>query len=71
MSRDDEIIADLRLAERLADERPVPRAVWRGELWRGLLAGALPPARPRRLRLLIAAYGLSGAVLLGLAALGI
>jgi hypothetical protein len=71
MSRDDEIIADLRLAERLADERPVPRAVWRGELRRGLLAGALPPARPRRLRLLIAAYGLSGAVLLGLAALGI
>ena len=71
MSRDDEIIADLRLAQRLADDRPVPRAAWRGDLLRTLLDGALPPARPRRLRLLIAAYGLSGAVLLCLAALGI
>ena len=71
MSRGDEIIEDPRFAQRLADERPVPRAAWRGELQRGLLARALPPARPRRLRLLIAAYGLSGAVLLGLAALGI
>jgi hypothetical protein len=71
MSRGDDIIEDLRFAQRLTDERPVPRASWRGELRRGLLAGAFPPARPRRLRLLIAAYGLSGAVLLGLAALGI
>lgn len=68
MSPDDEVIAELRLAQRLGDERPVPGAGWRGELRRRLLAGPRPLTRPRNLRLLVAAYGASGAALLGVAA---
>jgi hypothetical protein len=62
---------DESLARRLRSERPAPRPGWRGELRRSLLAGPVPPPRPRRLRLLIAAYGCSGMALLGLAAIGI
>ena len=58
------------VGERLRDERPVPRAAFRGELRRRLLSGAAAPA-PRRLRLAISAYAGSGAVLLALAAIGL
>jgi hypothetical protein len=56
------------LARRLPAERPTPRAAWRGELRRSIVAGATPPARPARLRLLVAAYGASGLALLSTAA---
>jgi hypothetical protein len=54
----------IRLAERLEQERPVPTAAFRGDLRRRLLAGALTPSRPARLRLLIAGYASAGAALL-------
>jgi hypothetical protein len=60
------------LGERLDAERPVPRALFRGELRRQLLESlGARPARPRRLRLLIAAYGGSGLLLLAIAAIGV
>jgi hypothetical protein len=62
---------DQPIAQRLRSNRPAPRPAWRGDLRRSLLRAGVPPARPRRLRLLIAAYGCSGLALLGLAALGI
>jgi hypothetical protein len=55
----EELIA---LAERLARERPVPSASFRGDLRRRLLIQDRP--RPARLRLLITAYASSGATLL-------
>jgi hypothetical protein len=54
----------IRLAERLARERPVPAAGFRGDLRRRLLAGALTRSRPARLRLLIAGYASAGSALL-------
>jgi hypothetical protein len=52
--------------------RPVPRARFRGELRRRLLAAAeQQPSQPQRLRLLTAAYAGSGVVLLAIAALGV
>ena len=57
----DDLIA---LAERLARERPVPAAAFRGALRRRLLDGRGQHSRPARLRLLITAYAGSGAVLL-------
>lgn len=73
----DDIRADLdsealrSLAERLARERPVPRAAFRGELRRRLLGAGMPFSRPRRLRLLIAAYAGSGTAVLAVAAVGL
>jgi hypothetical protein len=63
----------LRLAERLENQRPVPRAAFRGELRRHLLSagGAPHGAAPARLRLLIASYLGSGLILLAVAALGV
>lgn len=55
---------------RLERARPVPRAAFRGELRRRLLAGPAA-ARPRGLRLLIAGYVTSGALLLVIAAIGV
>jgi hypothetical protein len=60
------------VARRLEQERPTPRAAFRGELRRRLLQAAdLRSARPQRLRFLIAAYAGSGTVLLAIAALGL
>jgi hypothetical protein len=55
------------IARRLAAERQIPRVAWRGELRRRLIE-RLPPSRPARLRLLVAAYAAAGAALLGVAA---
>ena len=59
------------IAHRLRLERPEPRPAWRGQLRRKLAARNPLPARPSHLRLLVAAYGLSGLALLGLTALAI
>lgn len=60
------------LARRLEQERPVPRAGFRGELRRRLLDAAdQQPVRSRRLRFLIAAYAGSGMALLAIVALGV
>ena len=56
------------IGDRLRVERPEPSPAWRGQLRRKLTAGTPLPARPSHLRLLVAAYGLSGLALLGLAA---
>jgi hypothetical protein len=64
--RSDHILA------RLETERPVPRAAFRGELRRTLLAGAeRRPTAPTRLRLIIAAFASSGTALLAIAAIGL
>lgn len=62
----------VRMGERLRQERPVPRAAVRGDLRRHLLlrAPGSARARPRRLRLVVAGYLATGAVLLLVAALG-
>ena len=59
------------IATRLATERPVPRAGFRGELRRHLTNGDSGAPRPQRLRLLLGAYAGSGALLLAIVALGI
>jgi len=60
------------ITQRLESERPVPRAAFRGELRRMLMAGAVErSSRPPRLRLMIAAYAGSGLVLLAIAAIGL
>jgi hypothetical protein len=59
------------LAERLVRERPVPGGAFRGDLRRRLLGVGAPFSRPRRLRLLIAAYAGSGAAMMAVAALGL
>jgi hypothetical protein len=60
------------LVARLETERPVPRAAFRGDLRRALLAGAeRRPAAPQRLRLMIAVFAGSGSVLLAIAAIGL
>ena len=61
----------VRLAERLAIERPLPTAAFRGELRRRLLAGGAHRARPRRLRALISGYATAGALLLLTGALSV
>jgi len=58
------------LEHRLEASRPVPRAAFRGELRRRLLQNRAP-ARPPRLRLMIAAYAGSGFALLAIAAIGV
>ncbi len=52
------------VALRLEAERPVPSAMFRGELRRSLLGGARAVSRPARLRLQIALYGGGGLTLL-------
>jgi hypothetical protein len=56
------------IGHRLRLERPEPRPAWRVQLRRKLAERNPLPARPTHLRLLVAAYGLSGLALLGLAA---
>ena len=56
------------IGHRLRLERPEPRPGWRGQLRRKFAALNPLPARPSHFRLLVAAYGLSGLALLGLAA---
>jgi hypothetical protein len=61
-----------RIVARLETERPIPRAAFRGELRRTLLAGAEQrPTAPARLRLIIAAFASSGTALLAIAAIGL
>lgn len=58
--------------ERLRAERPVPAPGFRGELRRRLItAERRQSAPPRRLRLLVAAYAGSGALLFAIAAIGL
>jgi hypothetical protein len=58
--------------ERLKGERPVPSPRFRSELRRRLSEHLSPdPARPERVRLRVAAYAGSGAVLLAVAAIGL
>jgi hypothetical protein len=60
------------IVARLEAERPVPRAAFRGDLRRSLLAGAeRRPAAPQRLRLMISVYAGAGAALLAIAAVGL
>lgn len=60
------------LADRLRGERPVPRAGFRAELRSRLVEARARRRAPRgRIRLLIAAYAGSGAVLLLVAAFGV
>ena len=56
---------------RLRAGRPVPRARFRGDLRRWLLAGGEGEPAPRRLRLLITAYAGTGTALLAIAAVGV
>jgi hypothetical protein len=60
----------LSVAERLESERPVIRAVARGEIRRGL---STQPSRfrPRHLRRLVAGFACAGVVCLALASLGL
>ncbi len=62
-----------RLAIALETGRPVPSASFRGALRRHLLAGVRDRerARPRRLRLVIAAYAGSGFALVAIAMIGV
>jgi hypothetical protein len=62
----------LPLASRLHARRPVPRASFRGELRRRLVADPVRlPARPRRLWLLAGTSFASGTLLLAVVALGV
>lgn len=57
------------LAERLHDRRPPPRATFRGQLRRRLLARGPLRGRPVRLREMVVGYGTAGALLLLVGAL--
>lgn len=57
------------VARRLEAERPIPGAAFRGDLRRHLVART-PPARPARLRLLVAGQLAGGLLLLAVAAVG-
>jgi hypothetical protein len=60
------------VAEQLERDRPVPRATFRGDLRRLLLAdGGSVAARASRWRVLVAAYSGLGALLLAVAAIGL
>jgi hypothetical protein len=69
-SEADEIEA---VAERLGTERPRPRPGFRAELRRSLSdpSSLTLAMRPKRLRLVVAAYCGSGCLLLGVAAIGL
>lgn len=67
----DDLDPDVReLGMRLERERPLPRPAFRGDLGRRLAASATRRP-PRRLRLLVAAQLGAGALLLGIAAVGV
>ena len=57
--------------ERLRRERPLPAPAFRGDLRRHLLAGSGRQPSRARIRGLAAAYALSGALLLAIAAVGV
>jgi hypothetical protein len=59
------------IAARLEAERPVPRAAFRGELRRRLVASAGLNVTPARVRLLVTAYSTAGLALLTIAATGL
>jgi len=60
------------VAHRMEAKRPVPRAAFRGQLRRHLLAGfAARQSAPTRLKLLIGVYAGSGSALLAVAAAGV
>lgn len=61
------------VAERLIEERPVPRAGFRAELHARLveLGQRRLRSRPRNLRVLVAAYAGSGTACLAIAAIGL
>lgn len=61
------------IAERLLEERPVPRAGFRAELHARLvqLGEKRLRSRPRNLRVLVAAYAGSGTACLAIAAMGL
>jgi len=60
------------IASRLEAERPVPRAAFRGDLKRLLMAaGQTRRSAPAHLRLAIAAYAGSGVTFLAVAAVGL
>jgi nitroreductase len=62
-----------RMSERLERDRPLPRATFRGDLRRSLLAGGRAPAAVGlgRWRVLVATYSGLGALLLAVAAIGL
>jgi hypothetical protein len=65
-----EALADVE--RRLREERPVPAGAFRAMLRQSLLGDVVVrPTRPRRLRLLIAAYSAAGVVLLTVAGVGV
>ncbi len=67
---DDELTADPQLARRLVDERPVPRAAFRGALGRRLAAadpGHGP--RPARLTAIVSAWVAGGLLVLAIGVL--
>jgi len=70
---DDEARVLQSVADRLADDRPVPAAGFRAQLRRGLIdqGGATITPRPARLRIAILGYASSGALLLVVAAVGL
>jgi hypothetical protein len=63
------------VSERLERDRPVPRAVFRGDLRRRLLRGRRGQSEatvaPARWRILVATYSGLGALLLAVAAIGL
>jgi hypothetical protein len=64
-------LTDAGLERRLRAERPVPRAGFRAELRATLREREPIIAEPPRLRLVVAAYSVSGAALLAVAAVGL
>jgi hypothetical protein len=70
---EDEVRVLQSVADRLADERPVPAAGYRARLRSSLLqqGGGAITSRPARLRVAILGYAGSGALLLVVAAVGL
>ena len=68
-----EVQAINHVGERLASERPIPRAAFRSALRASLSedTSARPAWRPRHLRVLVATYTGCGLLLLGVAAIGL
>lgn len=62
---------DGELGQRLFAERPVPRAGFRAELRKALREGDPASAMPPRLKLVVVAYAISGAILLTVAGVGL
>lgn len=64
-------LSDQEVETLLSASRPLPRASFRGDLRRSLLADGGQEQPPGRLRLVIAAYAASGGLLLAAVALGV